>query len=160
MTPRAAARELAGALRMVADPGASWRAPVLACSAETGKGLDEVWAAVDRHRATLDAAGELAARRADQQVQWMWSTGRDRLMVRLRNDPAVRAAIPELEAAVREGALTATLAAEAVLGRMGITSPASGGHRVATPASRPTPSPPHGRACGRAHGLEPFSADS
>ena len=58
---RAAARELAGALRMVTPSGASWRPPVLACSAQTGAGLDEVWAAVTRHRTTLDASGELAA---------------------------------------------------------------------------------------------------
>jgi LAO/AO transport system kinase len=121
---RAAARELAGALRLVAPAGATWRAPVLACSAQTGAGLDEVWDAVERHRATLAAAGELAARRADQQVQWMWATVRDRLTDRLRDDPAVRAALPGLEAAVRAGELTATLAAEAVLGRMGLVPPA------------------------------------
>jgi LAO/AO transport system kinase len=92
---------------------------VLACSAQTGAGLDEVWAAVTRHRTTLDAGGELAAKRADQQVQWMWATVRDRLMDRLRDDPAVRAEIPRLEAEVRAGELTASLAADAVLGRLG-----------------------------------------
>ncbi len=120
---RSAARELAGALRMVAPPSGgagAWRTPVLACSARTGGGLDEVWAAVERHRAVLDADGGLAARRADQQVQWMWATVRDRLMDRLHDDPSVRAALPELEAAVRAGELTATLAAEAVLGRVGL----------------------------------------
>ena len=112
---RAAAAELSGALRMVTPPDAVWRAPVLACSAETGAGLTAVWDAVGRHRATLEAHGALAARRADQQVQWMWSTVRDRLMDRLRDAPAVRAALPGLEAAVRAGELTATLAADAVL---------------------------------------------
>ena len=116
---RAAARELAGALRMVAPAEAAWRAPVLPCSAQTGAGLDEVWAAVTRHRTTLDASGELAGKRADQQVQWMWATVRDRLMDRLRDDPAVRAEIPRLEAEVRAGELTASLAADAVLGRLG-----------------------------------------
>ena len=70
--------------------------------------------------AALDSSGELAAKRADQQVQWMWATVRDRLMDRLRDDPAVRAAIPRLEAEVRAGELTATLAAEAVLDRLGV----------------------------------------
>jgi LAO/AO transport system kinase len=113
---RAAAGELAGALRMVTPADAAWRTPVLACSARTGLGLDEVWAAVTRHRATL--ADGLAAKRADQQVAWMWATVRDRLLDRLRDDPAVRAAVPGLEAAVRAGELTATLAAEAVLERL------------------------------------------
>jgi LAO/AO transport system kinase len=119
---RAAARELAGALRMVAPgpadgAGAPWRAPVLACSAQTGAGLDEVWAAVVRHGAALGEAG-LAARRAEQQVAWMWATVRDRLLDRLRDDPAVRAALPELEAAVRAGELPATAAADAVLAHL------------------------------------------
>jgi LAO/AO transport system kinase len=118
---RLAARELAGALRIVAPAGATWRTPVLACSAQTGDGLDEVWAAVDRHRSTLDAAGSLADRRAEQQVQWMWATVRDRLLDRLRDDPGVRAVLPELEAAVRAGELTATLAAETILGRLGLS---------------------------------------
>ena len=116
---RAAAAELAGALRMVAPADAVWRVPVLACSAQTGAGLDAVWDAVGGHRATLEAHGALTARRADQQVEWMWATVRARLMDRLRDDPAIRAALPELEAAVRAGRLTATLAAETVLGRLG-----------------------------------------
>jgi len=62
--------------------------------------------------------GDLAVKRADQQVQWMWATVRDRLMDRLRDDPAVRAEIPRLEAGVRAGELTATLAAETVLDRL------------------------------------------
>ncbi|MDF3050468.1 MAG: transport system ATPase [Pseudonocardia sp.] len=112
---RAAARELAGALRIVAPTSDLWRAPVLACSARTGEGLEAVWAAVERHRAVLDEHGALATRRADQQVDWMWSTVRDRLTDRLRTDPAVRAALPQLEAQLRAGELTATLAADAVL---------------------------------------------
>ncbi|HXV91995.1 MAG TPA: methylmalonyl Co-A mutase-associated GTPase MeaB, partial [Pseudonocardia sp.] len=91
---RAAARELAGALRMLTPASAAWRPPVLPCSAETGAGLDEVWAAVEKHHRTLDEHGELAGKRAAQQVDWMWATVRDRLLDRLRSDPAVREAIP------------------------------------------------------------------
>ena len=60
---RTAARELAR--RAAADdarPGATWRPPVLTCSAQTGAGLDEVWAAVERHRATLEASGRAGRR--------------------------------------------------------------------------------------------------
>ncbi|WP_219414268.1 methylmalonyl Co-A mutase-associated GTPase MeaB [Pseudonocardia nigra] len=117
---RAAARELRGALRMITPAGASWQPPVLPCSAQTGAGMAEVWAAVEEHRATLDAAGELAARRADQQVQWMWATVRDLLMDRLHADGAVRAAIPDLEREVRGGELTPTLAAQQLLSHLGL----------------------------------------
>ncbi|HEY0813373.1 MAG TPA: methylmalonyl Co-A mutase-associated GTPase MeaB [Pseudonocardia sp.] len=117
---RAAARELSGALRMMAPSSPSWRAPVLACSGQSGAGLDEVWSAVTRHRATLDEHGELAAKRAAQQVDWMWATVRDAMMDRLRADPAVRAAIPELEGGVRAGELTPTQAARQILDHLGL----------------------------------------
>ena len=112
---RTAARELAGTLRMMTPTSASWRPPVLACSAQAETGLDEVWAAVAKHRATLDAAGEIAGRRAEQQVQWMWAMVRDQLMDRLQADPEVRQALPGLERDVRSGDLTPTLATQAIL---------------------------------------------
>jgi LAO/AO transport system kinase len=112
---RAAARELRGALRLVTPTSASWRPPVLACSSQTGAGIAEVWAAVEEHRGTLEAEGELAGRRADQQVQWMWAMVRDQLMDRLHADPAVREALPGLEREVRSGELTPTLAARTIL---------------------------------------------
>jgi LAO/AO transport system kinase len=82
--------------------------------------MAEVWAAVEDHRAALEEAGELAGRRADQQVQWMWRMVRDQLMDRLQADPDVRAAIPQLERDLREGELTPTLAAQAILARLGL----------------------------------------
>jgi LAO/AO transport system kinase len=112
---RAAARELSGALRMMTPTSEHWRPTVLACSAQTGTGMDEVWTAVTTHRAALERVGELRARRAEQQVQWMWSTVRDGLLDRLHSDPDVRATVPGLERDVRSGRLTPTLAAQAIL---------------------------------------------
>jgi len=112
---RAAARELSGALRMMAPTSPWWRAPVLACSGQSGTGLDDVWAAVTRHRATLDEHGELARKRATQQVDWMWSMVRERLLDRLRTDEGVRAALPDVERSVRAGTLTPTLGADTLL---------------------------------------------
>ena len=112
---RAAARELSGALRMIPPISPWWRAPVLACSGQSGAGLDEVWAAVTRHRATLEEHGELADKRATQQVDWMWSMVRERLLDRLRTDEGVRAALPDVEQAVRAGTLTPTLGADTLL---------------------------------------------
>jgi len=118
---RAAARELSGALRMMAPTSPWWRAPVLACSGQSGAGLDDVWAAVTRHRATLDEHGELARKRATQQVEWMWSMVRERLLDRLRTDEGVRAALPDVERSVRAGTLTPTLGADTLLTTLGLT---------------------------------------
>ena len=120
---RAAARELRGALRLVAPTSASWTPPVLACSAQSGAGMTEVWRAVEEHRAALEAAGELTQRRAEQQVQWMWAMVRDQLMDRLYADPGIREALPAVERDVRAGELTPTLAAQGLLDLLGLRPP-------------------------------------
>ena len=116
---RAAARELAAALRLLQDPGAAWRAPVLTCSALENAGLDEVWKRIEQHRATLEATGELDRRRRDQQVGWTWNLVHDQLLARLHADPEVRALVPGLEQRVRDGSVTATTAAAEILHAFG-----------------------------------------
>ncbi|MFF3608551.1 methylmalonyl Co-A mutase-associated GTPase MeaB [Streptomyces sp. NPDC002463] len=116
---RAAARELAGALRLMHGADAVWTPPVLSCSARESAGLDEVWERLRAHRALLDSTGRLAAKRQDQQVDWTWSMVRDELLRRLHTDPAVREVTPSLERRVRDGELTATLAAEQILKAFG-----------------------------------------
>ena len=117
---RAAARELASALRLLQDPRAAWRTPVLTCSAALGTGLDQVWAEVQRHRAMLESTGELERRRRDQQVGWAWSLVQDQLLARLHGHPGVRAIAPVLEQKVRDGSVTATTAAEQILAEFGL----------------------------------------
>ncbi|TCP56201.1 LAO/AO transport system kinase [Tamaricihabitans halophyticus] len=110
---RKAARELSGALRMLYPPESVWTPPVLTCSGMREIGLDTVWQQVTRHAETLRAAGQFTAKRAQQQVDWTWSMVREQLLTDLRE--RVRGIVPELERAVRDGELTATLAAERIL---------------------------------------------
>ena len=117
---RGAARELAGALRMLRTGEELWTPPVLTCSALTGTGLDTVWEQVRQHHQVLDEAGELAAKRSRQQVDWTWAMVRDALMSRLRDHPEVRAVAGDVEAEVRAGRLTATLGAERILKAFGL----------------------------------------
>lgn len=113
---RSAARELAGALRLFQSPDAPWRTPVLTCSGMTGAGLDEIWRRIVAHSDVLRDIGEFDRKRSSQQVDWMWTMVRDTVLSRLTADPAVRALVPEVERQVRGGELTATLAAERILG--------------------------------------------
>ncbi|WP_431981112.1 methylmalonyl Co-A mutase-associated GTPase MeaB [Streptomyces qinglanensis] len=117
---RSAARELAGALRLMRSSDAAWTAPVLTCSGREGTGLAEVWERLERHRALLESSGELAAKRRDQQVEWVWSMVRDDLLSRLAQHPEVRRLAPLLEKQVREGGLTATLAAQRIVEAFGL----------------------------------------
>jgi LAO/AO transport system kinase len=119
---RAAARELAGALRLMHGKDAFWTPPVLSCSAREATGLDVVWERLEQHRTLLDSTGRLTAKRRDQQVGWAWTMVRDELLGRLHSHPAVRSLAPDLEQQVREGRLTATLAAERILEAFGDTT--------------------------------------
>jgi LAO/AO transport system kinase len=112
---RAAARELAGALRLIRAAEDGWEAPVLTCSGLGGAGVETVWSHLVRHQDTLAATGQLAERRSRQQVGWVWTLVRDRLLAELRDDGRVRALAPELERAVLAGSVTPALAAERLL---------------------------------------------
>ncbi|QIM20085.1 methylmalonyl Co-A mutase-associated GTPase MeaB [Phycicoccus sp. HDW14] len=104
---KGAARELAGAMRMMMPGRDVRRPPVLTCSALTGDGLDEVWRAVLEHRAYLEEHHTLAGRRAQQQEDWMWALVDAELTDGVRSSPSVRAERAEVEARVRSGELSA-----------------------------------------------------
>jgi LAO/AO transport system kinase len=110
---RGAARELAGALRLVRGRG-EWAPPVVTCSALTDVGVDDLWERVLAHREHLGARG-LADKRAHQQLEFTWALVRDELDQRLRLSPGVRAIRDEVRDAVLAGELPATVAADRIL---------------------------------------------
>jgi LAO/AO transport system kinase len=114
-----AAADYGHALHLITPAGATWQPPVVLCSGLRNEGLDAIWDQIRRHRELLEASGEWAAHRQGQQLRWMWSMVEDRLLTALRAHPQVAAALPQLEADVREGRLTPTLAADLVLERFG-----------------------------------------
>jgi LAO/AO transport system kinase len=103
------------ALKLLHPRTRNWRVPVKTCSALQGKGIDEAWELVGQFRETLTASGELARRRAQQARAWMWSETAESLLAALREDEGLRQRIPELERAVMEGRIPATLAAAELL---------------------------------------------
>ncbi|GGF40771.1 ATPase/protein kinase [Marmoricola endophyticus] len=108
-----AAKELAGALRMV-QRGDSWVPPVLTCSALEGTDVDTVWERVLAHRESLGEQG-LVDKRAGQQLDFTWALVRDELEDRLRRSQAVRSVRAEIREDVLSGDLPATLAADRLL---------------------------------------------
>ena len=112
-----AARELAGALRMVragGPEGARWVPPVLTCSGLEGTGVDEVWAKVVEHRESMGERG-LADKRAGQQHDFTWALVRDELDQRLRRSPGVQAIRDDVRRELLAGGTTAPLAADRLL---------------------------------------------
>ncbi len=111
---RTAARDLSGALRLVARGGTGWVPPVLTCSSLEGTGVREVWESVLAHRAHLGEAG-VKRKRADQQWDFTWTLVRDELAQRLKASAAVRAVAEEVRGEVLGGDLPATVAADRLL---------------------------------------------
>lgn len=110
---RVAARDLAGALRLVRGH-AEWAPPVVTCSALEDTGVDDVWDRIGEHRGHLGADG-LAAKRAEQQLDFTWALVRDELDQRLRHSAGVRRVRDEVRTAVLTGELPAPLAADRIL---------------------------------------------
>lgn len=103
------------ALRLLRPLTPLWQPEVLAVSAATGDALDQVWDAIRRHEAALDAAGAKQARRAAQAEAALWSDLGDGLIAALQRRPAIARRIPEIEALVRGGAMTPMAGARALL---------------------------------------------
>jgi LAO/AO transport system kinase len=112
---KGAARELTAAIRLIYSRDVLWRPPVLTMSALEGSGLFELWETVLRHREVLTESGEFDAKRRQQQVDWTWSMVRDAVLDRVMSHPAVKGIRTEVERRVRDGELTAALAAQRIL---------------------------------------------
>jgi LAO/AO transport system kinase len=111
---RRAAADYRAALNILVPRSPNWSPPVVTYSALTGSGVPDLWTRITSYRDKTTASGELAARRREQQVKWMWSMLEERMMARLRSDPAVRARLRQAEAAVAAGRLAPTLAVEEI----------------------------------------------
>jgi LAO/AO transport system kinase len=110
---RAAARELAGALRLVRGRG-EWAPPVVTVSGLHDIGVDELWERVLAHRDHLGEQG-LQDKRAHQQLEFTWALVRDELDQRLRHSAGVRRIRDRVRDAVLSGELPAPAAADQLL---------------------------------------------
>ncbi|MGB0970587.1 MAG: methylmalonyl Co-A mutase-associated GTPase MeaB, partial [Mycobacterium sp.] len=112
---KAAARELAGAIRLIYPRETLWRPPVLTMSALHGIGVAELWETVLAHREVLVEAREFETRRRTQQVEWAWSMVRDAVVDRVLTSPGVCQIRTDVERQIRDGELTPALAAQLIL---------------------------------------------
>ncbi|GAA2524389.1 methylmalonyl Co-A mutase-associated GTPase MeaB [Winogradskya humida] len=114
-----AARELAGALRLVSgsadDDVQTWSTPVLTCSGLDGTGVPEIWAQLTAHRNHREKNGDFQERRRRQQIGWMRAMADDAVLTRFHADPAVRAATTEAEKRILDGTLTPAQAVQHLL---------------------------------------------
>src|SRR5262249_11091590 len=63
---------------------------------------------------------EFGARRREQQLKWMWAMVEQRMFARLQSDAAIKSKLPKIEAAVKAGELSPSLAAEQIAAALGL----------------------------------------
>jgi LAO/AO transport system kinase len=109
-----AAGEYRSALHILSPRSKHWDPPVVTYSALTGSGIGTLWQKILDHRTAMNASGEFAGRRQEQQVKWMWSILEQLTTARLRADASVRGKVKRLEAEVAAGRVSPALAAEQI----------------------------------------------
>jgi LAO/AO transport system kinase len=119
---KAAEREradLQNALHYFPASTSGWTACALTCSAQTGKGIAEIWERIQQHQALTKSNGWWAQVRRDQTRKWMHEIIAQGLSARFHADPAVRKRLPGLEQEVQEGRITSFRAARSLLDMYG-----------------------------------------
>jgi LAO/AO transport system kinase len=109
--------ELSAALRYLPPRSPHWRPRAVAVSATTGEGLAELWDALVEHRRTLEAAGELDARRREQLERWVRVLAEEYLLREFRSSAAVAETLAAGRDALRAGSLSAADLARRLLER-------------------------------------------
>lgn len=89
--------------------GQGWMPEVLQASSQTGDGVAEVWAAVQRHQQAIDRD----TRRHQQDLAWLHERVQEGLQQRFRTRLGHR--LPDIEGQVRAGTLAASTAARQLL---------------------------------------------
>jgi LAO/AO transport system kinase len=107
--------EYQAALHLMRGASSLWQPPVLELSALEKRGIDDVWAMVQKHRSELSANGELQQKRAAQRHQWFKGLLDAGVRTHFLARPEVVRALAEAERDIDALRITPTAAVERVL---------------------------------------------
>ena len=94
---------------------AVWHPQAMQLSALLGTGLDQFWALVTQYKTLQTANGQLAARRQQQALAWMWERIEAGLNQTFRAQSIVQKLLPQISQQVAAGLLPASTAARHLL---------------------------------------------
>lgn len=104
----------AGAMSLLKHTG-FWEPRVMTCSALKKQGVDSVWQTIGEYQSQAKSSDAFTTKRATQNLDWMRQLVNELLKRRLTNNPAVRAALPGIEARVSQAEVTPLAAALEVM---------------------------------------------
>jgi LAO/AO transport system kinase len=109
------AAELLAMLQLGSDHGDGWMPPIISTVAVEARGTDEVWAALERHLAYLEASGELQTRRGRRIETEVLELVDRAARARVRAEVAAGGRVARLLEEARAGRLDPHSAAAAIL---------------------------------------------
>jgi LAO/AO transport system kinase len=110
-----ARHEAENALHYFPRPANGWTPRALTCSAQTGKGIAELWKCVLEYTDLTKANGWFSVNRQNQTRRWMREIIEQGLRQRFESHPAIRRRMEALEKDVLEGRTTSFRAARTLL---------------------------------------------
>lgn len=107
--------EAQNALHYLPASQSGWTPRALTCSAQTGKGIPELWECVTDYASMTKANGWFALARKNQTQKWMHEVIRESLRQKFESHPAIKRRKDVLEKEVLEGRITSFRAARELL---------------------------------------------
>jgi LAO/AO transport system kinase len=92
-----------------------WTPQVMTCSALKNINIDTVWGMITDYRSQAIEANTFHTKRTQQNRDWMHQLVKEMLLLKLTQNPGIKALMPELERAVETQELTAYAAARQII---------------------------------------------
>ncbi len=92
-----------------------WTPQVMTCSAIKNENIEAVWGMISDFQVDATKNGALAEKRARQAKEWMNKLLHEMLDIKLKENPSVKALLPELNRKVTDGQTTPFLAAQKLI---------------------------------------------
>ena len=107
--------EFARVLHFLTSPTPAWHPEVRTCSSVDGVGIGEVWEMIERFQQTAISNGFFQEHRRAQTLDWMRDMLEQELWNAFIHNPATVARWPEVERAVRNGAISPAVGVKQLL---------------------------------------------
>jgi len=112
--------EYSAALRYIRARRRSWQPEVTTVSAQTGRGMEELWSMVSRHNEAMKESGEWQEVRREQRQGWLWTEIEGGLLDAFRGHPEVTSRLGDVESRVDSGEITPAQGARELLSTFGV----------------------------------------